>query len=335
MGDIKQTNFRIDTETADRFRSFCEESGMNQAQGFDHIMAVLEMDKAKAAVPERVTEIEEFERHTKSILSAYLGSLEIAKNTEERVLEQFKTKLESKDGTILKLQNEIRGKEDLLTAANTVAMESENAKNRAESEMKIANDRRRDAEKIAQDKAAIADMLQVKLTEAEAKLVEYPELKASESDLKVKLAESLQTIKDNQREAEIAQERAVAAVKTSAEKEMNEILKKAEKDVQELQNELKTSKREAEIEQERAVAAAQKEADQLVSAAKAETAEVKAELAGVKAASAEKEKQLAKLESKNDELQALIAELKAKNAALEMQNNALETQIRTQIQKQK
>ena len=195
-------------------------------------------------------------------------------------------------------------------------MESENAKNRAESEMKIANDRRRDAEKIAQDKAAIADMLQVKLTEAEAKLVEYPELKASESDLKVKLAESLQTIKDNQREAEIAQERAVAAVKTSAEKEMNEILKKAEKDVQELQNELKTSKREAEIEQERAVAAAQKEADQLVSAAKAETAEVKAELAGVKAASAEKEKQLAKLESKNDELQALIAELKAKNAAL-------------------
>ena len=59
MGEIKQTNFRIDQESADAFRKFCEENGMNQAQGFDHVMQVLELDRAKEAVPSRATEIED------------------------------------------------------------------------------------------------------------------------------------------------------------------------------------------------------------------------------------------------------------------------------------
>lgn len=46
MGEIRQTNFRIDTEDAEKFRKFCNAHGMNQAQAFDHIMQVIEMDKA-------------------------------------------------------------------------------------------------------------------------------------------------------------------------------------------------------------------------------------------------------------------------------------------------
>ena len=61
MGEIKQTNFRINAETADAFRKFCEEQGMNQAQGFDHIMQIVELDRAKGMIPERQIEIEEFE----------------------------------------------------------------------------------------------------------------------------------------------------------------------------------------------------------------------------------------------------------------------------------
>ena len=49
MGEVKQTNFRINTEDAEKFREFCNANGMNQAQGFDHIMQIIEMDKAKAA----------------------------------------------------------------------------------------------------------------------------------------------------------------------------------------------------------------------------------------------------------------------------------------------
>ena len=44
MGEIKQANFRIDSDTADAFRAFCEQKGMNQAQGFDHVMQVFELN---------------------------------------------------------------------------------------------------------------------------------------------------------------------------------------------------------------------------------------------------------------------------------------------------
>lgn len=49
MGEVKQTNFRIDQDTAAAFRKFCEDNGMNQAQGFDHVMQVVELDRAKTA----------------------------------------------------------------------------------------------------------------------------------------------------------------------------------------------------------------------------------------------------------------------------------------------
>ena len=91
MGEIRQTNFRIDTEDAEKFRKFCNAHGMNQAQAFDHIMQVIEMDKAKAAIPERALEIEEFERHAKALITAFLNSIEIAESSEERVLEKFQS----------------------------------------------------------------------------------------------------------------------------------------------------------------------------------------------------------------------------------------------------
>lgn len=62
MGEVRQTNFRVDQDTADKFREFCAAAGMNQAQGFDHVMQVLELDRAKEAVPSRATEIEEYEK---------------------------------------------------------------------------------------------------------------------------------------------------------------------------------------------------------------------------------------------------------------------------------
>ena len=107
MGEVKQTNFRVDQDTADKFREFCAAAGMNQAQGFDHMMQVLELDRAKEAVPSRATEIEEYEMHVKAILSAYTNSLAINNDAEERVKEQFSASLESKDKTIQDLQGQI------------------------------------------------------------------------------------------------------------------------------------------------------------------------------------------------------------------------------------
>lgn len=107
MEDIKQTNFRVDQQTVEGFRGFCKEMGFSQAQGFDHLMQLVEMDKAKSVVSSRATEIEDFEQHTKALISAYLRSIELNENAEARVKENFESALKSKDSIIADLQEKI------------------------------------------------------------------------------------------------------------------------------------------------------------------------------------------------------------------------------------
>ena len=104
MGEIKQANFRIDSDTADAFRAFCEQKGMNQAKGFDHGMQVFELKQAKTSIPGRRIEIEEFETMVKSITSAYLYSLELNQNAEARAREEFSSELQRKELRLTELQ---------------------------------------------------------------------------------------------------------------------------------------------------------------------------------------------------------------------------------------
>lgn len=71
--------------------------GMNQAQGFDHVMQVFELNQAKSSIPGRSVEIEEFETMVKSITSAYLYSLELNQNAEVRAREEFSSELQRKN----------------------------------------------------------------------------------------------------------------------------------------------------------------------------------------------------------------------------------------------
>ena len=106
--ESKQVNFRIDPDSAEAFRQFCTSHGMNQAQGFDHLMQILELNNAKAATPGRIVEIENFERLLKEILSAYINSIELSSNAELRVQEHFRSDLKRKDQTIDELREQIK-----------------------------------------------------------------------------------------------------------------------------------------------------------------------------------------------------------------------------------
>lgn len=233
MGEIKQTNFRINEESAKAFRKYCEENGVSQAQGFDHIMQVVELNRAKTVLSGRTTEIESFEKSVKDIMAAYLYCLEINKNAEERIREQFASKLDQME----KLIADLRQKSERLQA------EKETAEATAADAIKakeLAEKFRVSAEKIAEDKKTIADTLAAKLAESEKKVSEYDELRAlfTASEEARKTAE--QQIKDlqrdaaeNAREAERAKERAV--------QEITDTLKVQ---ISSLQNELRVSKSE-------------------------------------------------------------------------------------------
>ncbi|WP_461811446.1 hypothetical protein [Faecalimonas sp.] len=202
MGEIKQTNFRIDEDNANKFRKFCEEEGFNQAQGFDHLIQVLEFDKAKMSIPTRAMEMEEFERHTKALLAAFLNSLEIAENTEERVMDRVQTQMENKDQMLFKLQEDLKAKEmeiqELKNAAeelqNMFDMVSKNARDQVNSNDKLT--------KALEDKEEVISILKEKIKETENKGSEIDLLNAENQELKESLAQLKENFQNLEREKE-------------------------------------------------------------------------------------------------------------------------------------
>lgn len=237
MGDIKQTNFRIDQDTADAFRRFCEENGMNQAQGFDHIMQVVELDRAKAATPSRATEIEGFEKSVKDIMAAYLYSIEINNNAEARIREQFSSSLDRKDKTISDLQVKAEELQAAKIFAEAAQAEAEKAQATAEEREKNATEQMDAAKKTVADQERINAMLTAQLADATGKLDGYDTLRASVVELREKLAEMERILADqkkaaetNLRQAQIQAELATERAVMSKEREMNEMLRQTDKE---------------------------------------------------------------------------------------------------------
>lgn len=222
MGEVKQTNFRVDQETADKFRQFCMDAGMNQAQGFDHIMEVLEMDRAKEAISGRATEIEEFETHIKAVMSAYMNSLEINNNAEERVREQFSAALESKDKTIQDLQEQVARLKDEKSAAEQMATGAAENAAQAMKEAAAATEKAESASQLVAEKDRTIGTLAEKLAIAEAKCEGFDALERENVELKEQIRTLLLTIEEQKKDH--------AAEKKDLQKDMERKLSDAQKD---------------------------------------------------------------------------------------------------------
>lgn len=191
MGEIKQTNFRIDSESADAFRQFCEEQGYNQAQGFDHMIQVLELNRAKAGIAGRLTEITTFEEYVKKLMGAYLTSLQVAQETEERVREDFETDISLRDKALAENEYKLQKKDEKIEQLTSDMKEYEKIAKESAQATKNAEKQAASAVQIAEEKGKINDMLSAKLAEAEAKIAGYGELKTSEEKLKKQLDEMI------------------------------------------------------------------------------------------------------------------------------------------------
>ena len=189
MGEIKQTNFRIDEESANRFRALCEEMGLNQAQGFDHVMQVVELNRAKSSVEGRLTEITTFEEYVKKIMEAYILSLEIANNTEERVREDYKTDIFLRDRALAESERKILEKNEKITSLEEALQEARKNEKEAVKTAENALKQSESATQIAEEKGKVNNMLSGKLAEAEEKLDGYDELKNSKEILQKRVDE--------------------------------------------------------------------------------------------------------------------------------------------------
>ena len=310
MGEVKQTNFRIDKEHADYLRALFEERGWTAAQGFDHIVQVIELNMAKMAVPGRAVEIETFERYMKEILSAYQNSIELCSDAEERIREQFEGSLIRRDKTIDDLHEKVNQLQEDKKAAEETGREAEKTRALAEERARTVTEQMEAAKKSAADQERINAMLSSQLADATDKLDGYDALKASESELRAQVTVLQHKLDEGELVLEHTKERyeiRLADAQATADrcKELEALRRELEEKLKDSERTLTESRKDA----ERALTECQKEADAALMAAKAE-AELDTERA-VAAKEREMNEKIREVDRENVRLTAKLEQLQA------------------------
>ena len=102
--NIKPTSLRLQEEDITKFKTYADELGLNQAQAFNSLIGLLELERAKGSLTDRGKEIETFRDTVNKLIGFYINSLEVNKVSEERIREEFKKDLNTKDDVIQQLQ---------------------------------------------------------------------------------------------------------------------------------------------------------------------------------------------------------------------------------------
>lgn len=298
--ESKQVNFRIDPDSAEAFRQFCVTHGMNQAQGFDHLMQVLELNNAKAATPGRAVEIENFERLLKEILSAYIGSIELSTNAEARVLEQFQSDLKRKDRTIDELREKIACMEEEKKGNAAALSASQEEQARLKEQAEYAEGQLNATKKAASDQEEMNHILRTQNQELLEKLAQCDVLRESESsaraesaEFKLRIRELEQTLSHEHTQQEKLEANAGQAadqIKALEEQitgyriQVSELQRQIKAKDADTDNRLRQAQIQAELALERAVIAKERELQEEIRKADRENVKLQTELEQWKAA---------------------------------------------------
>lgn len=111
--ELKVKSFRISEETTDKFKALCVDFD-NQNTALSALINAYEVHNAKALLSNRQTEIEDYDVHLQALQRAFLQSLELNSNAEERIRIEFARQLDIKDNTIADYQIRLSELEQLL-----------------------------------------------------------------------------------------------------------------------------------------------------------------------------------------------------------------------------
>ena len=126
--ELKPKSFRIDEETAEKFKAISVELGNNQQQTLSKLIETYELQKGKTVLTNKKGEIETFEKYITLVTRMYMDSLEHNQNVSELVRADFEALLQSKDETIIDLQEKVKN-------AEKARKESEETKNQSQLEV--------------------------------------------------------------------------------------------------------------------------------------------------------------------------------------------------------
>lgn len=144
MAELRPRSFRIDEETAEKFKKICLEAGLNQQDALAKLIESYELQAGKVVLTEKRDEIEVFERYTSILIQKYMSALEDYQNIKETVRTEFSAQLRSKDELIQELQAQKKAAEEakqLATAdAKMAADEADQFREQLEEAQKRCNE---------------------------------------------------------------------------------------------------------------------------------------------------------------------------------------------------
>lgn len=130
MAELRPRSFRIDEETAEKFKKICLEAGLNQQEALAKLIESYELQAGKAVLTEKRDEIEVFERYASLLVQKYMGALEEIQDSRETIRSEFKAQLDSKDALIYDLQAQKKAAEEATKEADQLRKDLEETQKR-------------------------------------------------------------------------------------------------------------------------------------------------------------------------------------------------------------
>jgi len=237
--DTRQTNFRIKPADAEAFRTFCKEHGLGQAEGFNFLVKQMELVNAKAALPDRDTEIAAYQNIMNEAVSMFTASLQREADVRDRCRAEFAQDIESRDATIKDLQEQKKELKAKLDETKQAAKDAEDAartaKEAADAAVDAAVKEKKAAEAIANEAKDAKESLKSQLTDSERHVAElegmqagYDAIAAEKAELMAEISRLNQDALDAARMAEKDKADAIAAMQ----KKLDDAAHKAEVDAE-------------------------------------------------------------------------------------------------------
>lgn len=171
---LKPKSFRIDDETADKFKEISSSIGGNQQETLAKLIEAWEFQSGKAILTEKKADIEQFEKYVTALTRMFMGTLEDNQNITETVRTEFEALLQSKDTTIQDLQSQLtvskQLKEEATTKAKTYVDENSRLNEYIESLQKEYNSKLDDMQSMLTDKESLNRALTDSCNELKAKV---------------------------------------------------------------------------------------------------------------------------------------------------------------------
>lgn len=168
--ELKTRSFRIEDATAEQFKAIAQEIGGNQQQALSKLIECYELQKGKAMLADKKGDIETFENYITSITNMFMSSLQDNQNMRENVRAEYDSLLQSKDATIIELQEKVQSIKEVESASKEevkrLQTELDACKHNLSVTEKALQDDRKNYESIIADK----DNLNKALTDAHTSL---------------------------------------------------------------------------------------------------------------------------------------------------------------------